>query len=90
VLAVSPIIGGQAVKGPAAKMMAEMGIPVTARAVADYYGDMLDLFVYDERDETLSDDSGLAYLQTNTLMNNRDDRFNLAAKILQYSLEWSS
>ena len=38
VVAVSPIIGGQAVKGPTAKMMAELGMPTSARAVAEHYG----------------------------------------------------
>ncbi len=36
-VALSPIVGGEAIKGPAAKMMAEMGYPVTAKAVAEYY-----------------------------------------------------
>jgi LPPG:FO 2-phospho-L-lactate transferase len=38
-MAVSTIIGGQAVKGPAAKMMAEMGLDESPEAVADYYGE---------------------------------------------------
>jgi LPPG:FO 2-phospho-L-lactate transferase len=90
VLAVSPIVGGQAVKGPAAKMMAEMGLSVSARTVADYYGDLLDLFVYDERDDGLTVADGPALFQTDTLMNNRAERLDLAAKILQYTFEWSS
>jgi LPPG:FO 2-phospho-L-lactate transferase len=49
VIAVSPIVGGKAVKGPAAKLMQEMGLPVTPQAVADYYDDLLDGFVYDNR-----------------------------------------
>ena len=90
VLAVSPIVGGQAVKGPAAKMMTEMGMTVSAEAVADYYGDLLDIFVYDERDVTITKDPFMALLQTNTLMNNQADRLNLTSKILHYALEWSS
>jgi LPPG:FO 2-phospho-L-lactate transferase len=90
VLAVSPIIGGQAVKGPAAKMMAEMGLTVSAEAIADYYGELLDLFVYDERDPAITRDPFMALLQTNTLMNNRTDRLNLTSSILQYALERSS
>jgi LPPG:FO 2-phospho-L-lactate transferase len=89
VIAVSPIIGGQAVKGPAAKMMAEMGMEVSAAAVADYYGDLLDVFVYDERDEPLQNGAGPSFLQLNTLMNHRSDRLNLAARILDNVLEWS-
>ena len=40
VVAVSPIIGGRAVKGPTAKMMSELGLPATAPAVARHYGDL--------------------------------------------------
>ena len=47
VIAVSPIIGGRAVKGPTAKMMADRGTPPSARAVADHYGDLIDIFVAD-------------------------------------------
>lgn len=89
VIAVSPIIGGRAVKGPAAKMMAEMGMDVSAAAVADYYGDLLDLFVYDERDPTPPNGSHPAFLQLNTLMQDQADRLTLAANILQYALDWS-
>jgi len=89
VLAVSPIIGGQAVKGPAAKMMAEMGLAVSAEGVADYYGELLDLFVYDERDEILGGGSQPAYLQMNTLMNDENDRISFAANLLERVLEWS-
>src|SRR5579863_628107 len=50
VVAVSPLIGGKAVKGPTAKMMAELGLPVTAAAVAAHYRDILDVYVADEAD----------------------------------------
>ena len=50
VIAVSPIIGGRAVKGPTAKMMADRGTPPSARAVADHYGDLIDVFVADPVD----------------------------------------
>jgi LPPG:FO 2-phospho-L-lactate transferase len=50
VIAVSPIVGGVAIKGPAAKMMSELDMPITAAAVADYYGDLLDGFVIDSTD----------------------------------------
>lgn len=90
VMAVSPIIGGQAVKGPAAKMMAEMGMTVSPEAVADYYGDLIDLFIYDERDETLNQRSQTEFRQMNTLMNTDKDRLNFAANLLQIALEWSN
>ena len=47
VVAVSPIIGGQAVKGPTAKMMQELGLPVSAASAAARYGDLLDGYVVD-------------------------------------------
>src|SRR5204862_144124 len=50
VVAVSPIIGGKAVKGPTAKMMAELGLPVDAAAVAHHYRDLLDVYIADEED----------------------------------------
>src|SRR5579864_702129 len=50
VIAVSPIIGGRAVKGPTAKMMAELGIEPSAFAVARHYGDLLDGYVVDHAD----------------------------------------
>src|SRR5271166_1663525 len=50
VIAVSPIIGGKAVKGPTGKMMAELGLPVDPGAVARHYGDILSHYVIDEAD----------------------------------------
>lgn len=50
VIAVSPIVGGLALKGPAAKMMAELKMPATAVAVAEYYDDLLSGFILDQTD----------------------------------------
>ena len=55
VVAVSPIIGGKTVKGPAAKMYAELGIEPSALAVAEHYRDLLSGFVLDNTDRHLSD-----------------------------------
>ena len=55
IIVVSPIIRGRAVKGPTAKMMAELGQTPSARAVAEHYGDLVDGFIADEADSgTLS------------------------------------
>ena len=51
VIAVSPIIGSDSVKGPTAKYMRELGLPVSATAVANYYSDFLDGFILDTQDE---------------------------------------
>ena len=53
VVAVSPIIGGKAVKGPTAKIMAELGLPVGAAAVARHYEDILDVFIVLNPDKLL-------------------------------------
>ena len=91
VVAVSPIIAGKAVKGPAAKMMGEMGMEVSSGAVAGYYGDLVDVFVFDERDSALLNQEGglksLVEFQTDTLMQNRNDRSRLARQIIEFSLE---
>jgi LPPG:FO 2-phospho-L-lactate transferase len=50
VVAVSPIVGGKAIKGPTAKMMQSQGMPVTAAEVAKLYSDCAGVFVLDEAD----------------------------------------
>jgi LPPG:FO 2-phospho-L-lactate transferase len=91
VVAVSPIIGGAAVKGPAAKMMRELGMPVTAQAIAEYYHDLIDIFVYDRMDDGMVSNPGYrpdqVLLCTQTLMENRADRAQLAQTILDFCME---
>jgi LPPG:FO 2-phospho-L-lactate transferase len=82
VVAVSPIIGGRAVKGPTAKMMAELGLPVGAASVARHYGDILDHFVVDEEDSTAMTDVGVPVTATRTLMETLADREALARVVL--------
>lgn len=81
VIAVSPVIGGAAVKGPTVKMMRELGIPGTADWVAAHYRDFLDGFVLDQVDAGSRDAitaTGLEVAVTQTLMISLDDRINLA------------
>lgn len=88
VVAVSPIIGGQAVKGPAAKMMPELGLEVSATAVAHYYGDLLDGFVYDTQDaDTIEPTDALATLCTATFMRTPADRRRFADEMLNFALD---
>ena len=82
VIAVSPIIGGKAVKGPAAKMMAELGMEPSPAAVASYYDSLLDAFVYDNLDVDDWSLNDLHLYQTNTLMKSGDDRRTLAAQVV--------
>ncbi len=85
VLAVSPIIGGQAVKGPVVKMYQEIGIEPSALAVAHHYGDLLAGFVFDQVDQDLEAKlQGLPTLTTQTLMKTPEDRKNLAETVLAF------
>jgi LPPG:FO 2-phospho-L-lactate transferase len=82
VLAVSPIVGGQAVKGPAAKMMGEMGLPVTAAAVAAHYGELIDLFVYDVQDAEDVVVEGVTAVRLDTMMLDEYGRVRVAQQVL--------
>ena len=86
VVGVSPIIGGQTVRGPAAKMYAELGIEPSALAVARHYGNMLDGFLFDRVDSDLKQEIqslGLQIHLTNTLMRTSQDRRELAEEALK-------
>jgi len=86
---VSPIVGGVAIKGPAAKMMAELGMSVTALGVAahycDHYPGLLDSFVIDETDATLAaaiEELGMSVAVAPTIMKTREDKQRLARCVL--------
>ena len=83
VVAVSPIIGGKAVKGPTAKMMAELGLSVDAAAIARHYGDILDLYIVDETDAKAVGDLGVRVTFAPTLMVSLEDRQALARVVLE-------
>jgi len=82
VVAVSPIIGGKTVKGPAAKMYAELGIRPSALAVAEHYSDFLTGFVLDNVDADLSNNIHIPTLTTDILMETLTDRARLAQDVL--------
>lgn len=84
VIAVSPIIGGKAVKGPAAKMYSELGIEPSALAVAEHYRGLLNGFVLDSIDAKLSTKISVKTLVTDTLMKNIADRARLAMDVLHF------
>jgi LPPG:FO 2-phospho-L-lactate transferase len=86
-VAVSPIIGGRAVKGPTAKMMAELGLAITSRTVAEHYAGLLDGFVLDAADAGETDAIALPCLATPTLMTSEDDKRGLAARVLAFARE---
>jgi LPPG:FO 2-phospho-L-lactate transferase len=87
VLAVSPIIGGKTVKGPAAKMYTEMGIQPSALAVAKHYGSLLTGFIIDNVDADQAEAVqalGIRILVTNTLMPDSAERRRLAQEVLDF------
>jgi LPPG:FO 2-phospho-L-lactate transferase len=88
IVAVSPIIGGQAVKGPAAKMMAELDLPVSPLGIAQHYGDLINGLVIDNEDVDLAEhitSSGIDVHVTNTLMKSAEDESNLAQETLAFA-----
>lgn len=80
VVAVSPLVGGQAVKGPTAKLMAELGLEVTVEAVARHYGDVIDGMLVDERDPPA--ELAVASARADTMMRTLDDRIRVAQAAL--------
>jgi LPPG:FO 2-phospho-L-lactate transferase len=86
-IAVSPIIGGRAIKGPAAKMYHELDITPSAKAVAHHYGKVIKGFVLDnvdsEQGKEISDWSIIS-LVTNIIMNTPAERVRLAGEILEF------
>ncbi|MGA8381240.1 MAG: 2-phospho-L-lactate transferase [Stellaceae bacterium] len=82
VVAVSPLIGGKAVKGPSAKMMAELGLTVGAAAVASHYRDFLDHYFVDDADADAMAGFDLPVTATRTLMETLADREALAQVVL--------
>jgi len=88
VVAVSPIIGGRALQGSAAKMMQELGREVSARAVAMEYRGLIDGIVIDSADEALAEGiqaSGFEVLAVPTFMRNAEDRLKLARAVLEFA-----
>lgn len=84
-IAVAPIVGGKALKGPAAKMMREMGYPVTPVTIAAHYHDVLDGFVLDQEDAAAADHVRMPALVTNTVMHDADDKARLAMDVLDFA-----
>jgi LPPG:FO 2-phospho-L-lactate transferase len=85
VVAVSPIVGGAAVSGPAGRLMASAGLPVSATGIARAYAAWLDRLVLDEQDRALAGEIqalGVAPFPTPTLMSSRDAEITLARHVL--------
>lgn len=87
VVVVSPIVGGLAIKGPAAKIMAELGIPPSALSIAELYRAIATAIVVDTADSSVSasiQELGMAPLVTNTVMKTDADKTRLAEKIIAF------
>jgi LPPG:FO 2-phospho-L-lactate transferase len=85
IAAVSPIIAGEAVAGPAGILMASQGLDVSVSGVAEAYHDFLDMLVIDVRDEQSAEQlkqSGLRVHVTKTLMRTAEDKAELANSVL--------
>ncbi len=89
VVAVTPIIAGAAVKGPTAKIMRELGLPVSAAAVAQYYDGLINGFIDDCRNEALPI-AGLRCARLNTLMRSPEDKIALARAGLEWIESWTT
>ncbi len=88
VIGVSPIIGGKAIKGPAAKMYAELGVSPSATAVAEHYQALLTGYIIDNLDEAeapMIRRKGIETLVLDTLMRNQEDRRRLAEDTLTFA-----
>jgi LPPG:FO 2-phospho-L-lactate transferase len=88
IVAVSPIVAGAAIKGPAAKMFQQMGLECSAYGVAKYYRGLIDGVVIDESDESLAKsirELGIDVAIEATIMKSDDDKANLAQKTLAFA-----
>jgi LPPG:FO 2-phospho-L-lactate transferase len=91
-VAVSPIVGGAAVTGPAATLMAAQGFAVSIAGVADFYRDFLDLLVVDSEDAPAAEElrkTGLRVHCTPTIMRKCEDRVALAKSVLEAAMQSS-
>jgi LPPG:FO 2-phospho-L-lactate transferase len=93
VVGVSPIVGGRSLKGPTAKLMAELGIEVSALGIARHYGALLDGLVIDEADAALTpaiEALGIRCKVVSTVMHDDAERAALAGVVLAFAGELSS
>jgi LPPG:FO 2-phospho-L-lactate transferase len=87
VVAVSPLVGGKALRGPAAKMAVEMGLQPTPLTIARHYSGVIRGLMYDERDSDARvelADLGIESVRTQTVMRSDRDRRRLAEAVLAF------
>ena len=86
VLAISPIVGGRAVSGPAGRLMAARGLPVSALGIAQSYAPWLDVLIIDDEDAALApsiEAAGARPVVASTLMPGRVEEMGLARRVLE-------
>jgi len=88
-ISVTPLIKDKAVKGPTAKIMRELGYPVTVKTVVETYRDIINGFVIDQRD-TKTQITDIPTLAIDTLMDTQEKRVTVAQKILTWLENWTS
>jgi len=84
IIAVSPLIGGAAVKGPTAKIMTELGVPADSSSIASHYR-FLDGLIIDEKDRDEVGKLDVPVRVTSTWMRSLEDRDRLAAECLDFA-----
>ncbi len=86
IVAISPIVGGAPIKGPADKLMSALGLEVSARGVAECYRDFLDILIIDQQDVALApaiEALGLRVIVTDTIMRGLPEKEALARAALE-------
>lgn len=86
-VAVSPIVGGQAIKGPAAKIMQELGVAISPYTVAEHYDGLLSGFVIDKKDDLADLRIDIPVKQLDTIMTDNESRSRLAQQVLDFGQE---
>ncbi|MBS7613427.1 YvcK family protein [Candidatus Bathyarchaeota archaeon] len=90
IVAISPIVAGKALKGPADKIMLELGLKPSALTVAEFYRDFLKVFIVDVRDGNLKfevEQIGIKVVLTDTIMSSLSKQITLARETLKAALE---
>jgi len=85
VIAISPIVDGKAIKGPAAKMLEELNLSVDAGYIRSHYKGLIQGVVLDHSDSEQAEDLSIPTLVTNTVMKTLEDRDNLAREALKFA-----
>ena len=92
-IAVSPIIGGEAVKGPAAKLLEELGVPVSSIGIAEHYQNLIDGIVIDRTDQLLCaeiEQLGLRATARSTFVTTDYEKDTLAEEIMKWVEEFAA